>query len=252
MENGTPNLSLKQGILKNMNLGENKSSNVSTRDEERNTRTQAKDEHLRNSMMKKYNDELKYTKQKKKILRNNHLSVKEKQVKLRNLSKKTLRRNSFYHRSGYNMIGKSLKRGINENRLGQKESITNEINECKTKILQLKYKLLYGFLDETEIEREFEIQLETYKKLLKKRQNIDFLVTKKQEESVRELNMENDKLKVFIQKYSALMLEDKEEAVKFYIEEIIPQKETLFQLQNKDLEVIQHPDNERIHYLYKK
>lgn len=252
MENGTPNLNLKQGILKNMNLGENKSSNVSTRDEERNTRTQAKDEYLKNTMMKKYNDEVKYVKQKKKILRNNQLSVKEKQAKLRNLSKKTLRRNSFYHRSGYNMIGKSLKRGINENRLGQKDSITNQINNCKTKILQLKYKLLYGFLDETEIEREFEIELETYKKLLKKRQNIDFLVTKKQEESLRELNIQSDKLNVLIQKYSAIMLEDKDEAVKFYIEEIIPQKEVMFQMKNKNLEVIQHPDNEKIHYLYKK
>ena len=111
---------------------------------------------------------------------------------------------------------------------------------------------MYGFLDENEIEREFEIELDTYKKLLKKRQNIDFLLTKKAEESERDLSEQSERLNLLIQKYSELIVQDKDEALRFYIEEIIPQKKTLFDLQNKTLEVIQHPNNEKLYYLYKK
>lgn len=252
METSSPNLSLKKSLLNNMNLGGNKDNENISSNEERNNRSNAKDVNLQNIMTKKYNNELAYTKQKKRILRNKKLSIKEKQSKLRNLSKKTLRRNSFYHKSGYNIIGKSLKRGLNENRLGQKDDITKQINDCKTNILNMKYKLLYGFLDENEIERDFEIEFDQYKKLLKKRQNIDFLLGKKQDETNRERSTQIDKLNVLIEKYSALESQDKEEALRFYIEEIIPEKKILFEINNKNLEVIEDPNNEKIHYLYKK
>ena len=95
------------------------------------------------------------------------------------MAKKTLKRNSLYDKSGFNVISKSLKRGLKENRIGKRDNITNEINETKNNILTLKYKLLYGFLNEDDIQEDFDVQVNKYKKLLKKDKILIFLKKKK-------------------------------------------------------------------------
>ena len=65
----SPSLNLKKSILRNMNLGENKSSSNIENNEERVNRSAAKDENFKNTMLNKHNAELKYTKQKKRILK---------------------------------------------------------------------------------------------------------------------------------------------------------------------------------------
>ena len=243
---------LKTGILKNVNLGSNKEKQNLNYNQENLQRTSAKDKALEETLQKKFNIEETYRKKKSKILRDKSLLLNEKQNKIKNLSKKILKRKSYYDKSGFNVIGKSLKKGLNENRLGTRDEITRNINESKTKILNLKYKLLYGFLDESEIEEDFEKELQSYKQMLKKRQNIDFLLTKQEDESKREENILKDQFKTKIEKYSDLISKDKEEALYYYIEEIIPIKNELFELNNKTLEIIQDPKDEKIHYLYKK
>ncbi len=245
-------MSLNKGILKNMNLGANKEQKEGDYNEENYQRTSAKDELLKATMEKKYNNEAKYLKKKKKILKNNQLSLKEKKDKIKNLSKKILKRKSYYDKNGFNIIGKTLKKGINENRLGQRSEISKNINNSKTNILNLKYKLLYGFLDENEIEAEFETELDQYKKQLKKRQNIDFLTTKKEEEIKKEKIILMNEMDILVEKYSKLLNEDKIAALELYIQEIIPKRHELFIIENKTLEVIQDPNDEKIHYLYKK
>ena len=164
------------------------------------------------------------------------------------MAKRTLKRNSLYDKSGFNVISKSLKRGLKENRIGQRDNITNEINETKNNILTLKYKLLYGFLNEDDIQEDFDVQVNKYKKLLKKRQNIDFLKEKQNKEELGDVNNLKDRLKSLIQEYNTLLIKDKTEANKLYIEEIIDIKKEIFNLENKWLEVI--TDENEKHYLY--
>ena len=57
-----------------------------------------------------------------------------------------------------------------------------------------------------------------------------------------------DRLKSLIQEYNTLLIKDKIEANKLYIEEIIDIKKEIFNLENKWLEVI--TDENEKHYLY--
>ncbi|MBI96887.1 hypothetical protein CL656_07070 [bacterium] len=231
----------------------NKNNNIEHNDNENKNmqKSVSKDNSFKSVMENKHTNELKYLKKKKGILKQDTLTTKEKKNQLRNLSKKLLKRNSFYNQSGFNIIGKSLKKGLNENRLAQRENISDEINNTKTKILNLKYKLLYGFLNESDIENDFVVSLEEYKKLLKKRQNIDFLNIEKNKDYKKEVKNIEDELKESIEKYSKILEKDKEIAIKFYIEEIIPKREELLFAKNRTLEMIEDPNNKKIQYLYK-
>ena len=88
----------------------------------------------------------------------------------------------------------------------------------------------------------------SFYKLLKKRQNIDFLKEKQNKEELGDVNNLKDRLKSLIQEYNTLLIKDKTEANKLYIEEIIDIKKEIFNLENKWLEVI--TDENEKHYLY--
>ena len=205
-------------------------------------------DHFKSLMDAKFKQEKMYNQKKKKIISSTNLTLEDKRKKIKDLAKRTLKRNSLYDKSGFNVISKSLKRGLKENRIGQRDNITNEINETKNNILTLKYKLLYGFLNEDDIQEDFDVQVNKYKKLLKKRQNIDFLKEKQNKEELGDVNNLKDRLKSLIQEYNTLLIKDKTEANKLYIEEIIDIKKEIFNLENKWLEVI--TDENEKHYLY--
>ena len=225
-----------------------KKNNVNEEVNEENKKSQSSQEYFNSLMDAKYKQEKLYNQKKKKIISNKQLTLEDKRKKIKDLAKKTLKRNSLYDKSGFNVISKSLKRGMKENRIGQRDNITNEINETKNNILTLKYKLLYGFLNEDDIQEDFDVQINKYKKLLKKRQNIDFLKEKQNKEELSDVKDLKDRLKSLIQEYNTLLIKDKVEANKLYIEEIVDIKNKIFNLENKWLEVITD-DNDK-HYLY--
>ena len=202
------------------------------------------------AMEQKYENEKKYTQKSKKIIKNKELNISEKRTKLRELAKKTLKRNSFYNKSSFSSISKTLKKGLNENRLARRDDVSEEINKKKRNILTLKYKLLYGFSNEDEIDETFESEIREYKAALRKRQNIDFLNERKKKDKNAEVNNIKKNLEVLYNNYNSI--KEKDKLIKFYIEEIIPLRNELFEKQNQDLDVIEHPIIDKSFYLYRK
>ena len=201
-------------------------------------------------MEQKYENEKKYTQKSKKIIKNKELNISEKRTKLRELAKKTLKRNSFYNKSSFSSISKTLKKGLNENRLARRDDVSEEINKKKRNILTLKYKLLYGFSNEDEIDETFESEIREYKAALRKRQNIDFLNERKKKDKNAEVNNIKKNLEVLYNNYNSI--KEKDKLIKFYIEEIIPLRNELFEKQNQDLDVIEDPIIDKSFYLYRK
>ena len=202
------------------------------------------------AMEQKYENEKKYTQKSKKIIKNKELNISEKRTKLRELAKKTLKRNSFYNKSSFSSISKTLKKGLNENRLARRDDVSEEINKKKRNILTLKYKLLYGFSNEDEIDETFESEIREYKAALRKRQNIDFLNERKKKDKNAEVNNIKKNLEVLYNNYNSI--KEKDKLIKFYIEEIIPLRNELFEKQNQDLDVIEDPIIDKSFYLYRK
>lgn len=217
-------------------------------------RSETKDEMFKKTMEKKFNQEKKYLIKKKKILADKNLSPSEKKQALEKLSKNILNRKGYYSKSSYNEIGKSLKYGLKVNNIdsNSRQNVSTTINELKTNISELKHKLLYGFLNENEIDEEFNNLIERYKKNLKKRQNIDFqteLKNKDKKEKIRDLNDELRRKNNFL--IELKKKGDKNELINYYIEEIIPLKNDILKNKYKVLEMIQDYNNENEFYLYK-
>ena len=217
-------------------------------------RSETKDEMFKKTMEKKFNQEKKYLLKKKKILADKNLSPSEKKQALEKLSKNILNRKGYYSKSSYNEIGKSLKYGLKVNNIdsNSRQNVSTTINELKTNISELKHKLLYGFLNENEIDEEFNNLIERYKKNLKKRQNIDFqteLKNKDKKEKIRDLNDELRRKNNFL--IELKKKGDKNELINYYIEEIIPLKNDILKNKYKVLEMIQDYNNENEFYLYK-
>ena len=181
------------------------------------------------SIEKKSKLEEKYIKKKSSILKNQHLTFKEKRTKLQTLSKQILNRKSFYDKAGFDTIGKSLKRGIKKNNidLNSRDTVSYSINESKNRLIDLKYKLLYGFLTEGEIEDEFNEEINEYKKKLRKRQNIDYQNEVKNKDKKDDLLELKNRLVVFNQNLNELLKNDKDQAIRYFIEEIKPLKEEI-------------------------
>ena len=165
------------GLNNSNNNNNNNSNNERVRSQENNEnnennyeRSETKDEMFKKTMEKKFNQEKKYLIKKNKILADKNLSPSEKKKALEKLSKNILNRKGFYNKSSYNEIGKSLKYGlkVNNKDSNSRQNVSTTINELKTNISELKHKLLYGFLNENEIDEEFNNLIERYKKNLKK------------------------------------------------------------------------------------
>ena len=202
---------------------------------------------------KKAKLEDKYNKKKSTILRNPDLTLKEKKSKLQALSKTILSRKSFYDKTGFDTIGKTLKRGIKMNNIdpGSRDNISFSINESKNKLIDLKHKLLYGFFTESEIEYEFNELINDYKRKLKKRQNIDYQNESKNKNKKDELIELKNKLVVLNKNLNELLKNDKTEAIRYFIEEIKPLREEIFKKSLHIFEVIKNENNNEF-YIYSK